>query len=470
MSKRDRRRRALVSEEFEGVALRDPRRSRRAKSVAERLAAQPGASLPAAMVDRAMLEALYRHLSSESVSFEALLAPHVQKCVARIAEAGEAYAIHDTTECSFGGVTRRQGLGTITAKDQGFLAQATLAVSADGSRIPLGLLGVERIVRHEHKKTRFRSSKVTRRDPTRESLRWSRSVAAAERLVGKARRLVHVADREGDIYRLLSEMVTRGQRFIVRAVQDRVVEFGDGELAPLFAVARETAPTHTTEVQLSRRGKHHWPSKHPLRASRVATLSFAALPVRVRRPGKYASDLPKTLDVSAVHVFELSPPPGQPPVEWLLLTTEPVSTRDEMVKVIEGYRTRWTIEEFFKAVKTGCAYQARQLESFHALENLLAYTLVVAYALLLMRSLARAQKRWPATAVLSDTELEVLRRLETAQLAPDASLREALLAIAALGGHIKNNGDPGWLVLSRGWQRLRDFEAGFKLAKARGNM
>jgi hypothetical protein len=154
MSKRDRRRTALVSEEFEGVELGDLRRSRRAKSVAERLAAQPGASLPAAMVDRAMLEALYRHLSNEGVTFEALLEPHIQKCVARVGQAAEAYAVHDTTDCSFSGTTRRAGLGTINANDQGFVAHVTLAVAADGTRLPLGILGVERLVRQEHKNTK----------------------------------------------------------------------------------------------------------------------------------------------------------------------------------------------------------------------------------------------------------------------------------------------------------------------------
>lgn len=464
MTKRDRRRRAVVSEEFEGVELGDARRNSRARKIADRLAAQPPASLPAAMMDRAMLEALYRHLSNEGVSFEALLEPHVQRSVVRVKAAEVAYAVHDTTECSFGGASRRSGLGTINKQDQGFLAHVTLAVAADGSRVPLGLLGVERIVRKEHKNTRHRSSKVTRRDPTRESLRWSRGVEASEKLVGETRRLIHVTDREGDIYRLLAEMVTGGRRFIVRAVQDRPVEIGD-DVARLFDLARETAATFVTEVPLSRRGKHHWPSKHPLRTGRVATLSFAALPVKIRRPAKFATDLPKTVEVNAVHVFELGPPPGQPPVEWLLLTSEPIATREDVQRVVEGYRTRWTIEEYFKAVKTGCAYESRQLESFHALSNLLAYTFVVAYALLLMRALARSGQSWPATTLLSDTEIEILHKLDKQAVSTDPSLRDALLAIAALGGHIKNNGDPGWLVLSRGWQRLRDYDAGYRLAR-----
>jgi hypothetical protein len=38
-----------------------------------------------------------------------------------------------------------------------------------------------------------------------------------------------------------------------------------------------------------------------------------------------------------------------------------------------------------------------------------------------------------------------------------------MLAIAALGGHIKNNGDPGWLVLGRGLHDLLLLELGPRL-------
>jgi hypothetical protein len=415
------------------------------------------------MVDGAMLEALYRHLSNEEVGFDSLLAPHVARCVERIGATGVAYAIHDTTMCAFTG-SPREGLGRIHLRDQGFLAHVTLAVAADGSRIPLGLLGVEFIIRGAPKATRQTSSRKTRRDPTRESLRWNRSVAHAAELVPDRQRLIHVADREADIYRLLAELVEGRHRFIVRAAQDRMVELEDESLKRLFEAAREATTTFTCEVPVSKRTKLRRPSPFPARGARVATLAFATLPVRICRPPKVNRGLPLFVEINAVHVIELSPPPGQPPVEWLLLTSESVDSREAATRVIEGYRTRWTIEEYFKAVKTGCAYESRQLESFHALSNLFAYTLVIAYAMLLMRTLARQGQSWPATAVLSGSELKVLKSLRT-RLGDDPSVRDALLAIAALGGHIKNNGDPGWQVLSRGWQRLRDLEAGYRLAR-----
>ncbi len=151
-------------------------------------------------------------------------------------------------------------------------------------------------------------------------------------------------------------------------------------------------------------------------------------------------------------------------MEWLLLTGEPISTPEEIAFIIEGYRTRWVVEEFFKAVKTGCAFESKQLESFRSLTNMLGFVVVVAYALLLMRTLTNTATPAPATSVFSAQHLEILRACTPRPLPKHMTMREALLAVAALGGHLKNNGDPGWRVLSRGWRKLLDYECGYAVA------
>jgi hypothetical protein len=47
---------------------------------------------------------------------------------------------------------------------------------------------------------------------------------------------------------------------------------------------------------------------------------------------------------------------------------------------------------------------------------------------------------------------------------PQATARAALLAVAQLGGHINNNGEPSWIVLGRGFQKLLDLEEGAMLS------
>lgn len=63
-----------------------------------------------------------------------------------------------------------------------------------------------------------------------------------------------------------------------------------------------------------------------------------------------------------VEVREIDPPQGEQPVLWRLVTTEPIDTIEQIAAVIDSYRCRWIIDDFFKALKTGCRYQELQLK------------------------------------------------------------------------------------------------------------
>src|SRR3954469_21374678 len=56
-----------------------------------------------------------------------------------------------------------------------------------------------------------------------------------------------------------------------------------------------------------------------------------------------------------------SPPVGETAIEWMLFTSEPIGTLAEIEAVVAHYPARWIIEEYFKALKTGCAFEKRQL-------------------------------------------------------------------------------------------------------------
>lgn len=456
--KRKAGRRQVVRGELEDVDLGDERRSRRAQLIAERLAATPEASLPEAMGDRAGVEALYRHLESDDVSSDAILAPHIARTAERVHRAGVALAISDTTAFKFSGDADREGLGPVNKTDQGFLAHVTLAVAADGTRTPLGILSVESWARPESRKAKR---------PVSESSRWWRGMQAAEQRLSSAS-LIHVADREGDIYSLLSALVSNGHRFIIRAAQDRLIVPSGGDERQLFDAVRCQPTEFTVEVPLSARkkkGNAKQDKAFPARRSRAAMLSFAARSVTLKRPASAPASFPRDLQMNVVHVLELGAPPGEEPVEWVLLTTEPIATERQVSFVVDGYRARWVVEEFFKTVKTGCAFESKQLESFHTLTNLLAYVLVLAYAILLLRSASREGHDMPADELFSPKQLKILGAL-TRRFPLTPTARQALFAVAGLGGHLKNNGDPGWRTLSKGWRKLLAYEAGYDIALA----
>lgn len=166
--------------------------------------------------------------------------------------------------------------------------------------------------------------------------------------------------------------------------------------------------------------------------------------------------------LNVVYVVERRPPAGEPPVEWFLLTDLPIASADEIAFVVDCYRGRWMIEEYFKALKTGCQYEKRQLESAHSLLNAMAVLAPVAWRLLLLRHLGRHTPERPASAALTAVQLDVLRATAKRPMPARPTVQDAMLAVAGLGGHLPRNGDPGWLVLGRGMHDLLLLELGWR--------
>src|SRR4051812_18120017 len=163
-----------------------------------------------------------------------------------------------------------------------------------------------------------------------------------------------------------------------------------------------------------------------------------------------------------------SPPVGETAIEWMLFTSEPIGTLAEIEAVVAHYPARWIIEEYFKALKTGCAFEKRQLCSYEGLLRALALMIPLAWTLLELRTLGRETTQRAATEIFSSEQLRLLGALlekGRRKLLPNPTVRDAMLGIAGLGGHIKNNGDPGWQVLGRGFRRFLEAEEVWLLCK-----
>jgi hypothetical protein len=312
---------------------------------------------------------------------------------------------------------------------------------------------------------RHESGKTTAKWKDKEFERWMRGIEQTEQRLAQVASVIHLADREADSYDLIAAMAAANQRFIVRARHNRVVFDGD-ERTHLDELVERSDVVLEREVPLSRRLAKTTPrsnASNPPREGRTATLCFATARAQLRRPRNRTG--PEALAINFVRVFEPKPPKGQEPVEWLLATTEPIDTVEQIELVVDYYRCRWVIEELNKALKTGCVVQDRQLESRNAILNMLALSLPIAVELLCLRSLARTDPRRPATALFSTSELAALRHMSHRPLSKQPTVQDALWCIAGLGGHIQNNGPAGWQVLQRGMQKFRDFAAGWCAAK-----
>ena len=440
-----------VKDEFEGARLGDPRREQRLLALAEAMSRVPDKSFPAAL-SPAGLEGAYRFFSNPKVEPDSVLRGHVQRTLERVRAEPVSLLLHDSSTLSFNSEGYREGLSSTGAKQQ-FVVHCSLAVAADGSRTPLGVLAASYHV------------PVKSRDG-RHQERWSDHVREAHALGLAPDKIVHVMDREADDYDVLTLMTSIGSRFVVRVQFNRVL-VDDERLRDRLASALLIAER---EVKLSRRSGSNKGNKqrkiHPPREWRTARLGLGATSVTIHRRASTDGATAPSLTLNLIRVWELDPPEGEEPVEWLLYTTEPIDTPEQILRVVDWYRARWTIEEYFKALKTGCAVERRQLGELHALTNAVALFLPIAWRLLLLKTEARIRPNAPATVVLDEVEIDVLRAAGRIRLPERPTIKEAMLAIAALGGHLKHNGAPGWQTLARGFLQLRTLAEGWRLRAA----
>jgi hypothetical protein len=453
-----------VGAEFATVTLGDARLNARAQKTLQLLSAGPSAGAPRVLTE-AELEGYYRFVNNDRVSLNALVAAHARATVERASGRERLPVAHDTSDFRFriSEDVLREGLGPMDSGGQGFYAHFSLAVG--GPRDALGVVAVETWTRTSRTGTR-KTSEERYINPAKESLRWIRGVEEAERVFANAPRLIHVMDREADDFDILCKLVMGQHGFVVRGSYDRRLSDTTVRLKE-FARALEVRASR--DATLSPRPRNPSPKHrklHPPRDTRVASLSFAAGPVILRRPD--SSDAAQaTLTLNVVHVIELEPPEGCEPIEWFLLTSEPIETEEQILQIVDDYRARWVIEEYFKALKTGCAYEKRQNESKDALLNTLGIYIPIAWSLLNMRSLSRDEvsTKLPAEHVLSSTQLHILRLTSKGKLAAQPTLGDAIYLMArCFGGLLPSNGAPGWAVLGRAWEKLLMAEVGWRLA------
>ena len=448
------------------------------ESTVSKLARRPGVSFPEAMGSDAELQGGYRLVNNPNVTLEALMEAHAASTAERARSAGSVLAIHDTTSCGFAHADPAE-IGYLNTGKAGFRFHYTLIADADGEKRPLGIAQGEALFqprppRKRRKKGRraVRSGSETARDPNRQFLRWMRGIQKTEKVLAGCE-VIHIADRECDSYEVFAGCLATSHRFVFRTrVTARQARTQRGEVGSVRELAEGVHGVLTRDVPLARRkGRPGLRTAHAPRKARMATLQFSAMNLEINRPRYADAALPATLRLNLVRVVEPNPPSGEEPVEWLLYTTEPIETPEQIAAIVDMYRARWLIEECNKALKTGCLYEEREFESRSALLALLGMSLPIACEILWLRSRARAAPTRPATDVMTPLHLRVLRAMGSQKLPAKPTVQDALLAVAAMGGHHPSNGDPGWLILQRGMSKLLAYGEAWAAAMAvRGNL
>jgi hypothetical protein len=425
------------------------------------------------MDSEAELKGAYRFVNSKHVSMKVLHDAHAAQTADRARRERKVLALHDTTPCHCPHGDPAD-VGYLNTGKPGFYAHYTLVVGAD-SRRPLGVSYLDTVVRKKPPRRRSaraakrqnKSGSQTRKKKNREFERWSSGIRATDTLLDGCE-VIHIADRESDSYELMTGCVQAESRFVfrVRIRERKVVE--NGEKGAIHELATRAEGVLCREVALATRKPRTAPKAakaHAPRKARLATLHFSAMQVELCRPRYLGRSFPPTLRLNVVRVWEPEPSLGEAPVEWLLYTTEPIDTPAQVAAVVDMYRARWLIEECNKALKSGCLIEQREFQTLEAMRVMLALSLPIACEILSLRNSARENPNRHATDSLSRVQIEILKRVGSRKLGDKPTARDALLAVAALGGHQRSNGEPGWQILQRGLSKLHAYEVGWRAAR-----
>lgn len=465
-----------VVEETAGVDLNDKRLDGRYQILLQDLASAPAHSIPAACnSQRAEYEAAYRFFANKKVGFDNLLETHIAATVRRAAEHPVVLTVQDTTEVD---LTRPQthveGAGAIDGNKRiGALLHPLMAFTPEGT--PLGTLYAEAWTRSEHAVGASTMTRAERRlSPIeeKESMRWVDALRESQSIAAEnpGTRFINVADSESDIYEYLEQAAFPAEfdepppnhGWMVRAGQDRALITEDEEEERSLRErlqAQDVRLTHTIRVR-GRKAKieNEKRGRHQPRESRNATVEVRTAEVTLRPPYRPDRKLSR-ITVNAILVTEVDPPQDDAPIEWLILTSEPVETVEDVLNALATYASRWLIEVFFRTLKSGCRIEARRFEHIDRVLSATALYLVVAWRTMYVCRLGREFPDIDCEAIFEPSEWKAVYQVVTRRRPPKTppKLQDMVRMVAALGGYIERPGsEPGTQTTWIGLQRMHD--------------
>jgi hypothetical protein len=328
-------------------------------------------------------------LSNERVSEERILAGHFACTWERFRAASDAVVLvlHDTTEFIY----RREESAAIgiVSKQQtrydsrprfhticGVLMHSSLVVTQSG--LPLGLAAIKFWTRDKFHGANALKRKI---NPTRvpieqkESYRWLENVRQSTALLAAPACVVHVGNRESDIYELFCTAHDAGTHFLLRTCVDRLAGEGDHTVADEMGEVKVQG-LHRVEVR-----------------NKKGDVSQAVLELRYRRirvlPPIGKQKLYPALTLTVLHATERNPPKGREPTDWKLVSDLPIRSRADAIEKLNWYAMRWKIETFHKILKSGFKTEEIRLGAADRIVNLIAILCLLSWRVFWMTMINR---------------------------------------------------------------------------------
>jgi DDE family transposase len=427
----------------------------------EALVRRPGSCIRRLGGNRAQEVRFTRFLRNERVGV-AEMASHAAWRTAQRVGGREIIVVQDTSELFVGGRrAKAHGYGPVGkgGGTRGLLLHAALALDADNGAL-LGLADVQVWNRNKGKVTPRRSRAMA----DKESQRWLSVAAQAGALLSAARSITVISDRESDIYEHFAHRPANVE-LLVRSNWNRKIKLNPGSSTQLIAFVESLPEAARFRVTIP---------AAPGRKERMAELALRFSAVNLCRPDPSPGpDLPDSAPVTVVDVREVSSTHDGKPIHWRLITTHSVKNATQARRVVEFYRKRWAIEEFFRTLKSaGFDIEEADIADPQVMIKFVAAAAVATVSIMqLVRARDGTTKEQLAEAFEPD-DRAVLEALSSQLEGPTAkqknphpkgTLAFAAWVIARLGGWTAYYGKPGPKVMRIGLEDFRRIKYGTTL-------
>lgn len=441
----------------------DERINARADFMFKKMSKSCGKWLPEIFCSSTDLKGAYRFLSNNLVTPNKILKPHSTETVKRCLSQSTVAIIQDSSDLDYDYLQSLEGFESLHINvDKGFRIHPLLAITEEGT--PLGILNT-----YNYTRAKVDSSKKHRNSlpiEEKESYRWLWGYREACELSKQCpdTLVVCIGDRENDIYECLAEAqnteIEHHAEILVRSKHNRTLaDSVDETNNKLEKKLIRSAVKIEGKLDLNQYRKN----------SRTANIAVRSSKVLIKAPNTCKKKTLPPIEMNAVLVSEVDPPRGQEAIQWLLLTTLPIQTADEISRIISLYSKRWGIEIYFKVLKTGCKIDAIRFQSTNRIENYIAFMMIVAWKVMITTYLPRQYPNAPCTILFTEIEwkLAYLSVYKNERPLPEQlpTLREALMLVAILGGYQKRKTLPGIQTVWRGMTRLIDTIIGYELGE-----
>jgi hypothetical protein len=404
-----------------------------------------------------------RLLRNPRVTIERIVAGWGE-ATARAAGGRHVLAIQDTSEINFRtSAGRTRGLGAIgKGVGRGILLHPMIAVDAVSSEV-LGLVCGTLWTRGETATEATSPNSHRRPLAEKESRCWIETPQAAKPVLDAAAMVTMIADREADNYPLWARVPDAKTHVLGRVYHDRKLVAGGS-----LTTAAQSWPVlgRRRLVIRAREGRPEREAGLELRAGSVDILR----PQETREPG-----LPPAVKLTLIELREPDPPAGVEPIVWRLLTSHAAPDAATAWQIVDWYRMRWLIEQFFRILKQqGLQIEDSQIETADRLLKLVAIAARAAIIVLQLTQARGGHSSLAAAAVFSPAEIATLDALNAAYSAParprpnphpQHSLSWATWIIARLGGWNARATarPPGPITFKHGLDTLQIMAAGWRL-------